>query len=381
MMAGITDGLICDYDVVGDHDSISSLEDSNNDSLSSKDFQMTSDEMELDGDDLAILGDNGLVESTEERSVETNFCSSVRSDTPYYNGRHFNGPTYKERMVGLSTMIQSWCGTNLSSLTTIAHVSKWKIFKSDCFPLSVTVMMKDLEGITIAHFVECYERMETLYNDEKLKEGSKKKKLNFHDYCEELIGFWALMDMTLTMLVSEEGNAFISVMDLLEFATTRLHFVSVIERLVLHHFQDVDPGGGGRAFRRRRVNAEEKKLLAEYRLNVKKSGEKDVEYPLNFKLSFDNVNYALLLQLLCVQKQYKNSSKSSKRNLDKVHEDSAKLNKQANNDVFLQAVQSFCDHLIARLKNQPTDQDMMGFIISELELVICSYRKNKTDNV
>jgi hypothetical protein len=50
------------------------------------------------------------------------------------------------------------------------------------------------------------------------------------------------MDMTLTLLVSEEGSGLISVMDLLEVATMRVHFATLIERVVLHHFRDVDSG-------------------------------------------------------------------------------------------------------------------------------------------
>jgi hypothetical protein len=360
---------------LGDDPTVSSLEESDDDSLDLTDFQMTKDEMKLDQDDLAILGNEmgeyeRLVGGAAEAAIESKFCSSVRNkvdgddDAP-----HFNGPTYKERMVGLSRMIENWCGTDLSALTTIAGISKWTLFKTDFFSLSVRIRMKNLDGITMLHFGECYLRMKELYEGEMLKESSKKKMLNFHDYCEELVEFWALADMTLDMLVSEEGSGFVSVMDLLQFAPTRICLVSVIERAVLHHFQDSDPGGGTRALKGR-VNADENKLLAVYRINVKNSGEQQLDLSVDSTISTDNVNYVLLLQFLCVQKRYSDSSKSAKRKLDEL-----------NQDAFLKTVQSFSDHLIARLRNLPTDEDMMQFIFTELELVTNSFEKEKGVNV
>jgi hypothetical protein len=387
MMAQITDGFFSIERVSGDDDTVSSLGDYNNDQFSLKEFHMRNEGLQLDADDYSTLGSNlgtlgedeGLVERTEETNIESNFCSSVRTDTPHNNGRQFNGPSYRERMVGLSGMIQNWCGVDLSALTTIAHISNWKMFKTGFFPLSVRVRMKDLGSITIAHFVDCYERMETLYDEEKVKEGSKKKILEFHDYCEELIEFWALMDMTLTLLVSEEGSGLVSAMDLLQVATTRVHFATVIERVVLHHFQDVDPGGGLRALITQRVSVEGNRVLVDYRKIVKESGKADLkEYPLNSELASDNVHYSLLLQLLSVQKQYNDASKSSKRKLGERSVENSNLDEQdTSDDVFLQTVQSFSDHLLAFLHDQPTDDDMMRFIESEIELVTYSYRKNK----
>lgn len=276
-------------------------------------------------------------------------------------------------------MIRSWCGVDLAALTTIADISYWKLFRTDFYPVSVRVRMNDLASITMANFVDCYERMEALYDNEMLKEGNKKKIQHFHDYCEELIEFWALLDMTLTLLVSEEGSGLVSVMDLLEAATTRIHFASVIERVVLYHFRDVDSGGGLKALMRQRVSAEGNKALADSRKIVKERGRKELQdCPLISKLSSDDVHYSLLLQLLSVQKQYEDISKSSKRKLDQLSVPNFNSKEQdTSDDIFLQTVQSFSDRLKGYLHNQPTDEEMMRFIVSEIELVTDSYRKNK----
>jgi hypothetical protein len=47
------------------------------------------------------------------------------------------------------------------------------------------------------------------------------------------------------MLVSEESEHDILAMDLLEFAMTKIRLVSVIERVLFHHFQDLDSAGAG----------------------------------------------------------------------------------------------------------------------------------------
>jgi hypothetical protein len=161
VMAQITDEFFSIERVSGDDDAISSLEDYDIDQFSLKDFHMSSDELELDEDDVVILGgdvgtldkDGGLVEKTQEPDIESNFCSSVRTDTPHNNGRQCNGPSYRERMVGLSSMIRSWCGVDLAALTTIADISYWKLFRTDFYPVSVRVRMKDLFSITMASFV------------------------------------------------------------------------------------------------------------------------------------------------------------------------------------------------------------------------------------
>jgi hypothetical protein len=58
---------------------------------------------------------------------------------------------------------------------------------------------------------------------------------------------------------------------------------------------------------------------------------------------------------------------------------SVKLNQEAGDYAFITTVRSFSDHLIVRLQNQPTDEDMMQFILTELQLV--TYQKKKGVNV
>jgi hypothetical protein len=60
---------------------------------------------------------------------------------------------------------------------------------------------------------------------------------------------------------------------------------------------------------------------------------------------------------------------------------SVKLNQEAGDYAFIKTVQSFSDHLIVRLQNQPTDEDTMQFILTELQLVTHTYQKKKGVNV
>lgn len=60
---------------------------------------------------------------------------------------------------------------------------------------------------------------------------------------------------------------------------------------------------------------------------------------------------------------------------------SVKLNQEAGDYAFIKTVRSFSDHLIVRLQNQPTDEDMMQFILTELQLVTHTYQKKKGVNV
>jgi hypothetical protein len=385
---------------IHDDDAMSILEGSHDDMTNFNSVEGDLDDLEM-LDKLANMSvDEDDVGRPDENTTttESDFCSSVRNKDDGGSDRpRFNLPTYKDRMVGLSAMIFSWCGTDLSSLSTIAHISEWRPFKTTVFPLSVRVRMKSLEDITMLQFVECYRRMEELYDEQMVKESSTRRILHFHDYCEDLVEFWALADLTLNMLVSEERSGLVSLFDLLQFAKTRLSLASVIERVVLHHFHDLHPGGGARVLRSERAakttkvtaeeTVEESRVLASFRVDLK---EKDVDDHVYSKVSTDNVNHDLFLQVMSVNRLYNDSSKSAKRKMDLLNQEAAKRkmdllnqeadkpNGQAGDDVFIQTVQSFADHLIARyLHNQPTDEDMMQFMLTEFKVVTDTYQKKK----
>jgi hypothetical protein len=257
--------------------------------------------------------------------VETTYCTSVRTNAD--DTSRFVPPIYKERMLGVCTMIETQCHAKFSISTMIAEIADWRLNNKGQFSLSVRVRLKNKDDIQKRDFVDCYDRMNELYDGEMAKEHNYHA--HFKDYFEELLECWALIDMTTTILVSEEEGHEISVKDLLAFAKTRVLLVSVIERLLYHHFEDSD-SGGARSLKacvqdQGFASENESKSLEIYRNNIQRTGEKKYCYGVcgTDDLSNNNINQELLLQLLSCQKRRLDISKSAKRKYDQMIKQSA----------------------------------------------------------
>jgi hypothetical protein len=199
-------------------------------------------------DSLGILGeDAGLVKAIQKTDLcESNFCTSVRNELDDTGTPQWKPPKYKDKMVVICNMLERRCHTYLTAPLIIRDIADWFLFRNGSLPpspLSVLVRMRNMDDIFKLDFIDCYDRMNGLYDLEMAKERRKRKEKKFNDCFEELIESWALVDMTQTMLVSEERGSDILVTDLLSFATTRVRLLHAIERLLLHHFQDSPSGG------------------------------------------------------------------------------------------------------------------------------------------
>jgi hypothetical protein len=181
--------------------------------------------------------------------------------------------------------------------------------------------------------------------------------------------------------------------------------VSAIETILFSHFRDLDSGG----FDDNSCLSVDESELESYRQDIQTLGDEQYNLPMNvtIALSADNLNHALLVQFLCVQKRRRDVTKSAKRKRDKAEYEKkkhAKMNQETRivsdrrpsdtstsdadsdedddfND-FIKTVRSFCHHIkAARLQNQLTDKEMMDFILTELGLVTKVYDRRKEVNV
>lgn len=341
--------------------------------------------------------DTNLHETTEDNAViEINFCKSVRNNVDTTN---FVPPNYKERLIGVCNMIENGGGRYLTIDKIIAHIAEFKVYKRKNFPIKVTVKLKELDEIPKQDFVDCYRRMKELYDIEMRKEKTSRNPQSFKDYFEGLIETWALLDMTLVVLVNEgTGHPGITITQLLLFAFTRLGLVCAIERLLFNHFTF---STGARVLKCCVRNGapfviEETEGLDGYRTQIQDRVTNEYADPTNEKHSL-SANYAkheLLLQLLSVQKRGRDTSKSESRKRRKslslfeqsdvaygisCPQQQLQLRQQGcysehdegdegddydngviENDGLLETVKAFLNPvLIARLKNEMLDDDIM----------------------
>jgi hypothetical protein len=181
--------------------------------------------------------DINFQENTEDKTViESNFRKSVGN---YVDTTNFVAPNYKERLIGVCNMIENGSGRYLSIDKIIGYIADFKVYKRKDFPIKVTVKLRELHEISKQDFVDCYTRMKDLYDIEMRKEMTSRNPQSFKDYFEDLIETWALLDMTLVILMNE-GTGYlgtITITELLLFASTRLGLVCAIERLLFNHFK------------------------------------------------------------------------------------------------------------------------------------------------
>jgi hypothetical protein len=347
-----------------------------------------------DSDD-SLVEDPGLLSAIEktERDVSY-FCTSVRTAPDSIGAlRQWRKPQYKDKMMGVSNIIENQCKRLLTVSTIITHIADWFLFRSasgdSLGPLSVKIKMKEMDDIMFNDcFVSCYFEMKGLYEREMLREKKKSQK-NFEDYFEDLIESWALVDMTATM-VNKEGYCFISIVDLLAFATTRARLFSVLERLTLHHFQD-SWSGGARSYwticqkkNERRLTDTETEFLEKYRQEIQQRGNDEYDEPVSGidGSLYENTNRDLLLQLRSVQKLHRDTGRSSKRKNDCINPPSGVIHQnpslpltsiqtitdEAESDdddniediAFTERLQSFLDPaFIKRIQNPTALEDMV----------------------
>jgi hypothetical protein len=365
-------------------------------SLDGNDDDISSLDETLQPDYMAMLDDDGgLVDNSDETNeVERGFCTSVRNEFDDKDNQQWILPKYSDRMIGLCHMIEQRCMTHLSIATIITHIADWFLFRTGSIPLSplsVKIRIRDVDIIFKSDFKKCYDKMNLLYDGEMAKERRKNHPKSFKDYFEDLIESWVLVDMTMAMLVSEDlGGGNIALLQLLEFATTRVRLLNVIERLVCHHFQDLH-SGGATSFRvccqdQGRATEDESSSLEDYRVKIQKRGNDEYNFPVCgvVGISDDAIDSGLLFQLLSVQKRYRDTSKSSKRKfivmnpqagvvggkmlppeplilLPPMITDNTGGEDDEDHDAnFSDTLESFLDPaLIARIKNRTTVEDMM----------------------
>jgi hypothetical protein len=357
--------------------------------------------------EVSLVEDPGLMNAIEktERDV-SNFCTSVRTEADYnIRTTKWKAPLYKDKMIGVCGMIESQCLTHLSVPTIITHIADWFLFRSGTplCPLSVKVKMKDMDEIRFNPcFVPCYDAMKELYELEMEKER-KTNQQKFEDYFEDLIESWAIVDMTVTMLVNEEDRGdFISVRDLLEFAPTRVRLLSNVERLLLHHFKD--PHSGGEKiwqvckYDKGRVTKDETQFLVKYRKIMQTSGDDQYNEAVSGADGHihDNTNRDLLLRLMSIQKLHRDTARSSKRKSGfispplpppssslspvppAITDDAESDKDDINEDIgFIGRLHFFLDPaLIARIKNPTADADMIEWE-RRFQLVKEAYQRKK----
>jgi hypothetical protein len=363
-----------------------------NECMSLLDDEESSHEQVRAGDnDDSLFEDSGLLNAfaKSERDV-SDFCTSVRTAADSILTTQWKQPLYKDRMIGVCNMIERQCEDHLTVPTIITHIADWFLFRSGdpLCPLSVKIKMKNLDDIIFnSCFVNCYFEMKLLYELEIQKERKRGQKI-FSVYFEDIIESWALVDMTATM-VNEEGLFVISVMDLLEFGTSRARLLSVLERLSLHHFEDSYSGGAtswNKICKKDNgcLTKVETKFLDDYRRIIQERGDDEYDEAVSGidGCLNDNTNRDLLLQLRSVQKLHRDIGKSSKRNyacmnppsgvidrnrllpftsVQTITDETGTDNDDNNEDIaFTERLNFFLDPaFIKRIKNQTAHKDMV----------------------
>jgi hypothetical protein len=282
------------------------------------------DQARADDAEHSLVEDPAVLNAMEKAECDvSNFKKSVRTEPDRKSAtKKWKVPSYSERMNGVCDMIEAQCVTNLCVSTIITHIADWVLHRNGnpLGPLSVKVKMKEMKDIKFNEtFVSCYGEMKGLYMNEMEKERSTTQQ-KFEDYFEDLIESWVLLDLTINMLRNEDEAGCISVGSLLGFGVNRVRLISVLERLLLHHFQHPRSGGGESWETCQElkgiVTKDETVFLVEHRAIIQARGNGEYKREMSGidgRLD-DNTHRDLLAQLMCVQKLHRDTVKSSKRN-------------------------------------------------------------------
>ena len=90
-------------------------------------------------------------------------------------------PKYKDKMVVICNILERRCHTYLTVPTIIRDIADWFLFRNGSLPpspLSVLVRMRNMDDIFKLDFIDCYDRMNELYDLEMAKERRKRKLKN-----------------------------------------------------------------------------------------------------------------------------------------------------------------------------------------------------------
>jgi hypothetical protein len=129
-----------------------------------------------------------LQEIGKSINIERDFCISIWSN-PDDTSRWVR-PTWKEKMLGVSAIIERDCRTKFTIATIIAEIADWRINNKNG-PLTVIVKMKNKEDIDNKYaFNECYDMMNKLY-DKEMK--GRRLMLNYSRIISRsrfFVGYW-----------------------------------------------------------------------------------------------------------------------------------------------------------------------------------------------